>query len=269
MKQPHVVIFSPNPYSLYTATVGELLLQRGIGISAIFVRKFTWQRFRSEFSRDGPRLLKKIWTKLILRERAYADETGESIVSFRRAHQISAKNVADLHTRHGIPIHACASLNDPVVEAKLRELQPALIVFTGGGIVRQNILSAAGHGVINCHSGILPKYRGMDVVEWAVLEGGRDKIGCTAHFMDQGLDTGDILRIHHVHPVAGDTIKSLRAKIEAAMPAVLVGAAADFLDGKIPRIPQNLADGQQYFIMHRALHERASAKLQTNDATPS
>ncbi len=268
MNPAKVVIFSPNPYSLYTATVGELLLQRGIGISAIFVRKFTWQRFRSEFSRDGRRLLKKIWTKLVLRERAYTDETVESIVTFRKAHQLTAKSVKDLRSRHDIPVFACVSLNDSLVEAKLRELQPALVVFTGGGIVRPNILSVAGHGVVNCHSGILPKYRGMDVVEWAVLHGDWDQVGCTAHFMDRGLDTGDLLRVHRVRPAAGDTIKRIRAKIEAVMPEVLVSAVADFLDGKIQRLPQNLDEGRQYFIMHQALQERTAARLSSSSVAP-
>ena len=49
---------------------------------------------------------------------------------------------------------------------------------------------------INCHMGILPKYREMDVVEWPFLLG--DKNVGTCHIMDSGVDTGDILEIVHV-----------------------------------------------------------------------
>ena len=45
------------------------------------------------------------------------------------------------------------------------------VIFTGGGILGQPLLETARVGILNCHAGILPKYRGMDVIEWPVLLG--------------------------------------------------------------------------------------------------
>jgi len=269
MKTHRVAVFSPNPCSLYTTTVCELLLRQGVFITGIFVRRFTWARFRQEFRRDGSRLLRKIWTKLVLRERAYAADEADNIVAFRRAQHLSASSVADLHRQHGVKIISCATLNDAVVENQLRENPPDLVVFTGGGIVRPNILAVAGAGVVNCHSGILPEYRGMDVVEWALLKGERDQLGCTVHFMDQGLDTGDILRVEKIRVIPGDTLTRLRGRIESRMPEAIVGAAIDYLEGKRPRTPQAPNAGRQYFIMHPALRARAEAKLRTPPAGPA
>ena len=57
MSQPHrVVVFCPNPYSLYTSTVTELLLRQNVEVLAIVVKKFSLARFRQEFARDGKRL---------------------------------------------------------------------------------------------------------------------------------------------------------------------------------------------------------------------
>ncbi len=261
MKPARIVIFCPNPYSLYTTTVCELLLRQGIEVPAIFVRQFTWRRLRSELTRDGRRLLKKIWNKLVLRERAYATTGRSSIMTVRNAHGIKTRQVSEFGASHAMSIIPCETLNDPHVEQKLRELSPDLIVFTGGGIIRQPILSAAGAGIINCHSGILPEYRGMDVVEWALLQGDFNKVGCTAHFMDTGLDTGDILKTDFVQPEPGESIQALRQRIEGRMVEVIVASVIEFLDGKIKRQPQRLADGRQYFVMHPALRTVAEQRL--------
>lgn len=53
------------------------------------------------------------------------------------------------------------------------------------------IISSVKHGVVNIHPGLLPEYRGSSCVEWAILND--DKIGNTAHFMDEGYDTGPII----------------------------------------------------------------------------
>ena len=79
-----VIIISPNPSSLYTTSVCELLMRHGIQIQAVFVKKFSLNRFKDEFSRDGVKLLKKIWKKLVLRNRAYQDDEKDNILNFRK-----------------------------------------------------------------------------------------------------------------------------------------------------------------------------------------
>ena len=255
---PRVVVFSPNPGSLYTTAVCELLLRRGIAVSAVVVRRFTWKRFRQEFARDGRRVIQKAWDKLVMGERA---RTAVGLASFRQAHAISWKSIWAMSERYDFPIVSCGTLNDAHVEKLLRNVTPALVVFTGGGLIREHILSASGAGVVNCHAGVLPDYRGMDVVEWAALSGDFEKIGCTVHFMNRGLDTGDILRVHRVRVVPGDTCASIRNRIEALMPEALVDAVAGFLDGTLERLPQKVEDGLQYFVMHPSLYARADERL--------
>ena len=262
MNQPHrVVVFCPNPYSLYTTAVTELLLRQNVEVLAIVVKKFTLNRFRQEFARDGKRLLRKIYNKLVLRESAYQPRSFETIVSFRKNNQIAVQSIHDFKKR-GIKIQTCLDLNDEVVLQLLQSLQPDLVVFTGGGIVREKILKAAGHGVLNCHMGKLPLYRGMDVVEWPLLQNDSNNLGFTVHFMDKGIDTGDILYVESVEiDPEIDSIKVLREKYEPLMTQALAKTTVDFLDGKIERKKQALADGQQYFIMHDRLLEIANANL--------
>jgi methionyl-tRNA formyltransferase len=253
-----VIIFCPNPYSLYTTTVATLLLRQNVQVLGIVVKKFTLARFRQEFARDGKRLLRKIYNKLVLREGAYQARSFETIVSFRQKHGINAKSIQQL----GVPVHTCYDLNDDKVAELLKSLQPDLVVFTGGGIVREKILKVAGQGVLNCHMGKLPHYRGMDVVEWPLLQNDPDNLGFTVHFMDTGIDTGDILRVENITIDADiDGIKMLREKYEPRMAEALAQTTIDFLEGKISRQKQHINDGQQYFIMHDRLLEIANANL--------
>ena len=236
-----VVLFSPNRHILYTTTVAAMLIQHGIQISAIFVRKLiNPRRVFSEFQRDGMRLLNKIWRKLFLRQAAYHPENFETIIDFRRKNDITISKVDDFQKKYSVPVFYCDTLNDPIVVNGLGQIQPDLVVFTGGGLIRQEVLENAGNGVINCHMGVLPSYRGMDVVEWPILERHFDQVGITVHFMDKGLDTGDILRVRHIPLLSDETIPQLRDRIEPIMCQTLVETTIDFLQGKAARQPQSL-----------------------------
>jgi methionyl-tRNA formyltransferase len=239
-----------------------LLLRQGMEVQAIFVRKLVNpRRFISEFGRDGTRLLKKIWKKLVLRQKAYAPANFETMASMMQKEGISFQNVDELGAADGIPVHYCDDLNDKAVIEGLREYKPELVVFTGGGLLRREVLAAAGAGVLNCHMGMLPKYRGMDVVEWPVLEGDFEHIGLTVHFMDEGVDTGDILRTRRVEFEIGETIKQIRDRFEPIMVREFVDTCTGYLAGRIERKPQKKSDGKQYFIMHPRLYELAKEKL--------
>jgi methionyl-tRNA formyltransferase len=258
-----LIIFSPNRYSLYTTTVTAMLIQSGIHISAIYVRNMiNPNRILTEFQRDGNRLLKKIWKKLFLRQSAYHPGNFETIVDFRKKNQISLTKVDDFHLRNSIPVINCSTLNDPIVVNGLKKIQPDLVVFTGGGLIKQEILENSGHGVLNCHMGVLPPYRGMDVVEWPLLEGHMDQVGITVHFMDKGVDTGDILRVRKIQPNSTETLAELRDRMEPIMCQIIVETCIDFLQGKVERNPQSRQMGKQYFKMHPRLIEIAAKQLQ-------
>lgn len=59
-------------------------------------------------------------------------------------------------------------------------------------IFKSNILKLPRIGVINCHAGKLPFYRGRNVLNWALINGERE-FGITTHFIDEGIDSGDII----------------------------------------------------------------------------
>ncbi len=257
-----VVILSPSRFSLYTICVTEILRRNNVNIKAIIVRRlFDPRRFTSEFSRDGSRLIKKIWKKFVLRKNAYKPTSYETILDFMKNENIRFSKVEDFNREFETPVIYCNTLNDSVVIEMLKKSKPDIVAFTGGGLIRSGVLENSGAGVLNCHMGVLPQYRGMDVVEWPLLEDNFEEIGMTVHFMDKGVDTGDILQIKKVKVQRNEDIKQLRERFEPIMCRQMVTVCLDYLNGKIDRTPQKHEDGKQYFIMHPRLIEIAGTKM--------
>jgi methionyl-tRNA formyltransferase len=261
-----VVVISPNPESYFTTSVCELLLRRNITIQSVIVKRFTIKRFKDEFSRDGLRLVKKIWKKLILKRNAYEQTNFENIISFRSKLNINLKNVNEL-VKSNTEIINIDDINSNVVKNLLIRLKPDLVVFTGGGLIKENILNVSGKGVVNCHMGILPMYRGMDVIEWPILHEDWNNIGVTIHFMKRGVDTGDVLKKYHISLSSDEDIKKLRLRFEPIMVEQLVNTVDDFLNKKIKPKKQIIEDGKQFFVMSKRLVDVAEKKLSNHQNT--
>ena len=141
----------------------------------------------------------------------------------------------------------------------LRELKVDLMVLAGTPIVRANVLSVPFLGTLNAHQGALPRYRGMNVIEWAVFEGSPPRI--TVHFVDPGIDTGDIVADERVPVHPGDTLRNVRNRASTQQVDLLARSIVAAVHGSLPRRLQKLEEGRQYFTMHPALREIAESRL--------
>ena len=109
---------------------------------------------------------------------------------------------------------------EPETEALLvRRLQNAsvdLIVLAGFmRIVKAPLLEAFPRRIINVHPSLLPKFPGR--AAWTqALEAGEEKTGCTVHFVDAGVDTGEIIAQREVAILPNDTPASLHGRIQVA-----------------------------------------------------
>jgi phosphoribosylglycinamide formyltransferase-1 len=91
-----------------------------------------------------------------------------------------------------------------------------LVVLAGYmRVVKAPLLEAFPRRVINIHPSLLPDFRGLEAWRQA-LEAGVAKTGCTVHYVDSGVDTGEILAQAEVPVLPGDTAESLHARIQVA-----------------------------------------------------
>lgn len=138
---------------------------------------------------------------------------------------VPGAGILDLAAAAGIPTHILTepryrSRLSPEVEQHLVEVLQAakvdLVVLAGYmRVVKEPLLEAFPRRVINIHPSLLPDFRGLEAWRQA-LEAGVPKTGCTVHYVDSGVDTGEILAQAEVPLIPGDTPESLHARIQAA-----------------------------------------------------
>lgn len=98
----------------------------------------------------------------------------------------------------------------------LQQEHVELVVLAGFmRIVGPQLLAAFPRRIVNIHPSLLPKHRGLRAWEQALSAGDR-VAGCTVHYVDEGVDTGEIIAQAEVDVLPGDTPESLHARIQEA-----------------------------------------------------
>lgn len=85
------------------------------------------------------------------------------------------------------------SINNDETKNILRELRPDIVIVNGTRIISKSTLSVVNCPWINTHAGITPKYRGVHGGYWALVNNDQALCGVTIHFVDKGIDTGQII----------------------------------------------------------------------------
>ena len=113
---------------------------------------------------------------------------------------ILGKDVKGVMEAHGIETVKLANrINHPTSLEIIQSFKPDLLVsLAGNEIFKQPLFESAKHGVINLHSALLPKYRGLMPSFW-VMRHNEEKTGVSVFFVDEGIDSGPIIVQKEVH----------------------------------------------------------------------
>ena len=170
-----------------------------------------------------------------------------------RGKKLAFSPVKEAAMRHELEILQPEKASQPDFLDRLRELNPDLIVVIAfGQILRKEVLDLPKYGCVNVHVSLLPKYRGAAPINWAIING-EEKTGVTTMFMDEGLDTGDIIKTREF---------SLDDEINAGqLHDIMMEEGADVLsqtvkaieDGTAERIRQNDDESTYAPMMDRDL----------------
>lgn len=100
------------------------------------------------------------------------------------------------------------------IAAKLQALRVDLVCLAGFmRLVKQPLLQAFPNRILNIHPALLPNFPGVEAWKQA-LEAGVSQTGCTVHYVDAGMDSGEIIMQAFVPVLPGDTPESLHARIQ-------------------------------------------------------
>lgn len=140
-----------------------------------------------------------------------------------------------------IPILQPARIKDPKATEEIRDFAPDVIVVVAyGQILPRDVLEIPRLACLNLHASLLPRWRGAAPIQ-AAIAAGDCETGITAMYMDEGLDTGDILLQRHVEILPNDTGGSLHDRLAQIAPETLLESLRLVAAGNAPRIPQDNA----------------------------
>ena len=121
---------------------------------------------------------------------------------------------------------------------QIKELAPDIIcVVAYGKILPKEILDIPKYGCINVHGSILPKYRGAAPIQWAVLNGDKET-GVTTMYMDEEMDTGDIIEIEKTEIGEDETTGELWDRLSLMGGRLLVKTLKEIENGTVTRTKQ-------------------------------
>ena len=121
---------------------------------------------------------------------------------------------------------------------KLKNLDIDLIVTCAyGQIIPKEVLDMPTYGCINVHASILPKYRGSAPIQWCLFNND-DVTGVTIMYMDEGMDTGDIIKIKEIPILDSDNVGTLHDKLSKLGCDLLLEVLPTIFDKTNDRIKQ-------------------------------
>ena len=144
---------------------------------------------------------------------------------------------------------ALASVEVPILQPKrikaaeavadIRALTPEVIVVMAyGQILPITVLEIPRVTCLNLHASLLPRHRGATPIQAAIVDGDRET-GISVMYMDEGLDTGDVLLQKRLDIEPDETGGSLHDRLAQLAPAALHAALDQLQAGTAPRIRQD------------------------------
>lgn len=161
--------------------------------------------------------------------------------------------VKEFALEKGLNVYQPESLKNGELKEVLDKEKPDLIIVVAyGKILPKYVLDYPRYGCINLHGSILPKLRGSAPIQWSVING--DKFaGATTMFMDEGLDTGDIIDVYKTEIGETETAGELFDRIAVEGAELLAGTVEKIKAGTATRTKQNEAEATYAPMLEKSM----------------
>jgi len=158
-----------------------------------------------------------------------------------------------------IPVYCVANHNDNICRELLAAEKPDVLALGGTRIIKPSILETPRRATVNSHPGLLPLLRGSASVGWALYKDLPQ--GATAHFIDPGIDTGDIIVKRQLPVYHKDTYESINYRIAILSGELMAESLAFLANGDAPREPQDRNVGETFKVIPDDLLEEGKQRL--------
>ena len=181
---------------------------------------------------DGP------WAQNALR--LFLDDESIKIKFICPRYRRPDRDLESMAVKYGINLIKNRNVNSVEFIKKVKTYVCDLFVsLSFDQIIRKQLIYLPPYSTINCHAGKLPFYRGRNILNWCLIND-ENEFGITVHYIDEGIDTGDIITQRCFPITDQDTYATMldRAHIECAN--LLYSAVKQIQAGTADRIPQSI-----------------------------
>lgn len=138
----------------------------------------------------------------------------------------------------GLPVIEVDNLSDPGFVHELQTLAADLFVVVAFRILPPPVLEIPDKGAVNLHASLLPKYRGAAPIHWAVMNG-EEKTGCTVFFLNEQVDTGQIINQQSTPIGKNETTGDLYQRLKEMGSDLLLNSINQIDTGEYTTSPQD------------------------------
>ena len=151
----------------------------------------------------------------------------------------------------GVEFIPIENVNRPEAVEKLRGYKADLFVsMSFNQILRKEILAVPSKGFINCHAGALPFYRGRNILNWVLINDEKE-FGVTVHYVDEGIDTGNII-LQRMYPITDqDDYATLLERATRACAELLYEAMIQIENDSVKQVVQATIDSRGSYFGRR------------------
>lgn len=132
-----------------------------------------------------------------------------------RGRKLQTPAVKDYAAGKGIPVLQPENLKDPEFNQILKDMEPDLQVVVAFRMLPRIVWALPPKGTFNLHASLLPQYRGAAPMNWAIINGEKET-GLTTFFLNENIDTGDIIFREKVDIGAFETLGELHDRMKEA-----------------------------------------------------
>lgn len=174
----------------------------------------------------------------LLREHTVVAVVAQPDKPVGRKQELAPPPTKRLALEHGVPVLQPRKIREPESVAELAALAPEVIVVMAyGQILPKAILDLPTRACLNLHASLLPLYRGAAPIQASILAGDAES-GIAVMWMDEGLDTGDVLLMRRLRIRRRETGGTLHDRLAELAPEALAEAMALLEKGTATRTPQ-------------------------------
>jgi len=161
-------------------------------------------------------------------------------------HETEEPSLRPFAERNGLNVLMPEDVNASDFLDTLRSFRAESFVLAGyTKLLKKEAISIPSAGCINLHGGRLPDYRGASPLNWQIING-ESEIGLSIFYLDEGIDTGDIIAEARFALTDNDTVTEVLEKSLDIFPKMLVDTLDTIDNGTVRRIKQNLSAGRTY-----------------------